>query len=448
MDHEGQVDGFFPIAVVEVEASGPMPAVPAVGEDGLRYGSVRFVVRLHTKTVGVLDVDIPGDQLGPAECAREIWSALGDDLNAHLRADGLPAVDGLDPAGLPAAEDPPCIQAREAVIRDGPPASVIICTRNRADILGRTLASLRELSYPNVEVLVVDGSPGPETAELVRDHFPEVRYTHVGAERRSFALNRGISEAGGSILAFTDDDVRVDRFWLAELVARFDDPRVACVTGVAFPMELRTPAQVWFEESGGFTDGLEPRKIGLDLPSEPGSLLPYATGKIGAGVSMAWRSEVLREIDGFDLRLDTLTPVWPLGSDRSSSGEDLSAFFDALVRGHRLAFEPSAIVYHEHRRTYAELERQIYWHGIGLSAHLVRCLAVRPGLIPGFVRTVPRGVIYGFAGSSVRNDKKSGHFPPALTRVEWLGVAHGPFAYLKGLPKARRIGAGRRSRLT
>jgi glycosyltransferase involved in cell wall biosynthesis len=436
--------GFAPIAVVEVELSAPLPAIASTDADGLRYGSARLIVRLHTKTVGVVDVDLPEDGLAPAACAHAIWSALGPAINEHLRVDLLPETTVLDERGLTPADSPPCVRSREAILRDAPSASVIVCTRNRPELIARTLSSLEALEYPDYEVLVIDGSQGPETADVVRGRFPGVRYLHVGAQRKCFALNRGIAAARGSIVGFTDDDVRVDKHWLAELASRFSDPRVGCVTGIAFPMELRTQAQVWFEESGGFTDGFAPRTIGLDMPAEPGSLLPFATGKIGAGVNMAWRRDVLLEIEGFDLTLDTITPVWPLGADHSTAGEDLAAFFDALVQGHRLAFEPSAIVFHEHRRTYDEFARQIYWHGIGLTAYLTRCLLRRPAQIPGFLARVPRGLAYGFGESSVRNDQKSGSFPPEVTRAEWRGVVHGPFAYLRGLPKGRRLRAGSR----
>ena len=433
--------GFVPIAVAEVELSSPMPSISAIGEDGTRYGSARLIVRLHTKTVGVVDVDLgPGD-LSPRSCALAIWSALGPKINRHLRSDGLPIVDGITAEGLPSPNHPSCNDRRAEVLRHAPSVSVIICTRGRAAQLARTLASFEALEYPEYEMFVIDGSRTKDTADVVRERFPSVRYEHVGERRKSFALNRGLDSARGSIVAFTDDDVRVDRYWLAELVAGFTDPQVACVTGIAFPMELRTQAQVWFEESGGFTDGFQRRTIGLNRPAQRGSLMPFATGKIGAGVNMAWRAEVLREIQGFDVSLDTVTPVWPPGAGHKSAAQDLAAFFDALIRGYLVVFEPNAIVFHQHRRTYEELEEQIYWHGLGLGAHLLRSLLVCPEQIPAFLVRVPRGLAYGFGRFSIRNEKKSSDFPAKLTRADWRGVAEGPFAYLKGLPKSRRIRA-------
>lgn len=436
----------MPIAVVEMELSQPIPTI--VANDGdVRYGSARVIVRLHTRLVGVADIDLRNDDVGlpPPAAAAAIWAALGERITDHLRADQLPPTTGLNERGLPPATDPVCLRRRAEVLSDPPPVTVLICTRNRVDMLPRVLGSIRELDYPDVEVLLVDGSPGEETANLIRNDFPEVRYLSVGAHGKSYALNCGFQLARGRIVACTDDDVRVDRHWLAELVTGFDDPKVAIVTGVAFPMELRTQAQAWFEESGAFNDRLTPRKIGLDMASSADSLLPFATGKIGAGVNMAWRRDVLRQLGGFDIGLDTLTPVWPPGATPATAAEDLAAFFDALVSGHRIAFEPNAIVYHEHRPSYEALEHQIYWHGLGLSAYLFRSMVRKPRYIPGFLRRVPRGMRYGFSKASVRNNKKSAAFPASLTRAEWRGILSGPPAYVKGLPAARRIRRERRS---
>jgi hypothetical protein len=99
--------------------------------------------------------------------------------------------------------------------------------------------------------------------------------------------------------------------------------------------------------------------------------------------------------------------------------------------------EPGAVVFHEHRRGYDELAAQLYWHGIGLSAYLTRCLATRPAHIPSFVRRLPRGLAYGFGGSSPRNHR----LPARVDAAEWRGVLLGPLAYVKGLPLARRIRA-------
>ena len=432
--------GFAPIAVAELELSAPVAAIPARDPEGRRYASARVFARLHSRPLGLVELPVGDDGVAPAHVAGAIWNELGASVNEHLRSDGLPEVGGIDADGLPSVTSPRCVHEREALLRDPPPATVIVCTRNRAAELSGALRSIEALEYPDVELIIVDGSADSETANLVREEFPAARYMNVGANGIAVARNRGLNAASGEIVAYTDDDAAVDRHWLSELAcALTSHDRVACATGMVLPLELSTPAQLWFEESGAFTQGMKRRTIGLDLPRRGGSLLPYATGRIGAGVSMAWRRSILREIGGFDPALDTLIPPWPPRAAHASAGEDLAAFFEALVEGYRITFEPNAVTYHEHRRTYDELARQLYWHGIGLSAYLTRCIVAHPRQLPGFVRRIPRGVYYGFAGRSPRNNNKSSDFPTSLTRAEQLGVALGPLAYVRGLPMARRV---------
>jgi Glycosyl transferase family 2 len=188
--HEDQE--FQPIAVVEVELSAAIPALSPVGGDGVHYGGARLIVRLHTKTIGVVNIDFGDGALSSPECARAIWSNLGSKINAHLRADLLPEVVGIDHDGLGQAQSPPCVQRREAVLHNPTPVSVIICSRNRADRLTRTLASFAAMEHPDYELLVIDGFQSEETRGVVHRQFPNVRYFPVCDRGRSFALNRGI----------------------------------------------------------------------------------------------------------------------------------------------------------------------------------------------------------------------------------------------------------------
>jgi len=387
-------------------------------------------VRLHGKPLGAVDLEVGDDGVSASECADATWNAFDRRINNHLRNDGLGEIAGLSANGLPTDAPSPCLQRRESLLRDAPLASVIICTRNRHEVVARTLRSLKLLDYPNFEVIVADGSATTATADIVNADFNDVKYLHVGNNGLCVARNSGIEAASGSVVAFTDDDVVVDPYWLVELVAALEsEERVACSTGLVFPLELGTQAQLWFEESGGFTEGFDRRVVDLAAPRERGSLLPYATGRIGAGASMAWWTASVRKLGGFDLALDGL------------AGDDVAAFFDALTNGYKIVYEPAAIVYHDHRRTYEELRRQLYSHGIGLGIYLARCLATQPHRIPDFVKRVPRGLFYGFSPRSMVNRKKTPGFPAELTRAKQLGTAVGPFAYVKGAVRARRSAA-------
>lgn len=107
--------------------------------------------------------------------------------------------------------------------------SVIIATYNRAPALKDVLADLRgQTIQPSLlEVIVVDNNSSDNTREIVNDLIASfggrLKYYFEERQGKTFALNKGISTAQGEILAFTDDDVRLDPRWLDCLLSCFKD---------------------------------------------------------------------------------------------------------------------------------------------------------------------------------------------------------------------------------
>ena len=100
-------------------------------------------------------------------------------------------------------------------------ATVLIATYNRASLLDETLQSIRALRMApdrTWDVVVVDNNSNDATRAVVERHardFPvPLRYLFEASQGRSSAMNAGIAAAAGSIVAMTDDDVRVDEGWL------------------------------------------------------------------------------------------------------------------------------------------------------------------------------------------------------------------------------------------
>lgn len=413
---------FAPRAILEVEVSDH--SVRWKGSiDTLQRDEALVLVRLHTRPLGVVDVVLGGRSLDHAAGdASEKFAAL---VAEHLREDE----EQRSRRGVEGGHDnrPSCLADRVSLLAKAPRASVVLATKDRPELAKRCLESIQQLDYPNFEVIVVDSSAGNDTESLVKVQPREVIYVRNSYGRVCVAKTRGAKEATGMYVAFTDDDAEVDRHWLTELVlALHSSPEVACATGLVLPLELDTQAQLWFEESGAFVEGIRPRRISL-ASRERGSLLPYATGRIGAGVNMAWRTDVLEQLGYFDIALDRC------------GAEDLAAFFDALCAGHEIAYAPGAIVWHQHRRTVEDLRRQTLWHATGLGAYLTRCVVKEPARVGDLVTRIPNGLRYGFAARSIRNNKKSRSFPKEVTRQEWIGFLKGPGAYVRGVLAAHRL---------
>jgi GT2 family glycosyltransferase len=210
------------------------------------------------------------------------------------------------------------------------PVSIVISTRNRAASLRDTLASLRGLVVPDglqVELLVVDNGSDDETAAVVSGpsapQFP-TRRLYEPVPNKSNALNRALRTAAGSILLFTDDDVRVPSDWIAGMTApirRGDADAVA--GGVRLAAGLRRP---WMRL---------PHTLAL---ADTAGLDPEAPRLIGA--NMALHRSVFDRIAGFDPRLgpgaeatgtheETL-----LGLQMRAAGLRITSAFDVAVEHH------------------------------------------------------------------------------------------------------------------
>ena len=91
--------------------------------------------------------------------------------------------------------------------------TIVVCTRNRTAQLSTCLDTLLALDYSTYEIIIVDNAPSDNATYDLATSLP-VRYVREKRPGLDWARNRGIKEARYDIIAFTDDDVRVDPYWL------------------------------------------------------------------------------------------------------------------------------------------------------------------------------------------------------------------------------------------
>ncbi len=165
-----------------------------------------------------------------------------------------------------------------------PCVSVIIPTHNGAATFAACLESLQASTLAPCEIIVVDDASTDNTAEIAaRFKCRVIRFDeNVGAAR---AKNRGVAEAAGDILFFTDDDVIVARETLEQLVREFADAQVAGVVGL---LDARIP----FADFASNFKNLWMRFTYERLPRE----------RIGVFYTSiaAMRREVFQTLGGFD----------------------------------------------------------------------------------------------------------------------------------------------------
>ena len=236
--------------------------------------------------------------------------------------------------------------------------TVILCTYNRCQSLANALQSVAISEMPSSivwELLVVDNNSTDGTREVVegfaRRHPGRFRYLFEPKPGKSQALNAGIRNARGNILAFIDDDVTVEKNWLHNLTAVLDGDAWVGAGGRILPDRAFAP----------------PPWLPLDGPNNMGGILAlFDLGDTAIelhqppfGTNMAFQKKMFEKHGGFRLDLGPL-PGSELRNEDTEFGRRL------LLAGERLRYEPSATVYHrmpEERLTTGYFLKFCFDHG-------------------------------------------------------------------------------------
>ena len=235
---------------------------------------------------------------------------------------------------------------------DASAVTVVVPTRDRPELLAQCLDALLATDPRPAEVVVVD-SASRDPAAVAPAVARGVRVLRCEEPGASLARNVGWRAARTPLVAFVDDDVRVDPAWVAGIAAPFEQPDVALVTGAVTGGGTATDRAV--ATTGDVAGG----RFGL------GDL-----GNVGASANLAVRRDALDAVGGFD-------EVLGAGA-RFRAAEDLDLFDRVLVRGggwHATA----AVAVHEQWRGRPELLRLEFAYGIGFGARLAKLVRTDRG---------------------------------------------------------------------
>jgi len=228
-----------------------------------------------------------------------------------------------------------------------PRLAVLICTHNRAALLGRALASLNAAARPGgwqAELLVAANACTDDThalldgyrreaggrGDLPLDWFAEPR------PGKSFALNSATPRITAELVTFVDDDHRVDADYLASVCRAADAyPDATMFSGRILPdWDGTEPA--WVHDEGPFKirplpipradAGPTPKAITVDDPT-PG------------GGNLVLRRGVLDRVGRFS------TDLGPHGHDLGG-GEDRDFVLRAFAAGEKLQYVPDVVQFH------------------------------------------------------------------------------------------------------
>lgn len=221
--------------------------------------------------------------------------------------------------------------------------TILICTHNRAQLLARTLDSLNAACFPAgvpSRVLVVANACRDDTIAVLQSYRGKMRVSLDFMEEpkpgKSHALNTGLAAVEGGIVAFVDDDHRVDHNYPLAVWEAFDSfPEASLVCGRILP-DWTGEEPAWVHDETFFPiyplpvprydQGSQERWIGLE-------------GPLPGGGNLAIRKPVFDAVGGFSPELG------PKGHDLGGS-EDSEFVLRALTSGFRLRYVPEILQHH------------------------------------------------------------------------------------------------------
>ena len=233
--------------------------------------------------------------------------------------------------------------------------SVLICTRDRSEMLEACLRSVLACTPPPSEVVVVDQSRNTATRDAVRRHERErvpVRYLRGEGLGLSRAKNQGIAGCASSVIAFTDDDCRVGPGWVEALARPLRDSEADAAVGKTLPGKAVPGAEETFAV---YNPGGQPEFSRRTHP-----------WRVGGGGNFAARRAVLLEAGEYDVRFGP-------GAEFESA-EDMDMVHRLLRSGKRIVYVPLAVVWHRSWRPPEESRRLSRAYGIGAGAYFTKHL--------------------------------------------------------------------------
>lgn len=241
--------------------------------------------------------------------------------------------------------------------------SVIICTYNRDKYIYNVLKSIAENDFPKdrYEIVLVNNNCTDQTEEecsrFMQD-FPDVdlKIFKESNQGLSYARNRGISEAGGDVLVYVDDDAVVNSGYLKTYADFFETHQEVDAAGGRIEPRYETREPDWFSK---YIRQLITAK--LDLGSKERR---FPKGKFPGGGNAAYRKAVFDKVGLFNVELGR--------KGTGLIGAEEKDLFDKMTdRGIQFFYLPNAVLYHiipESKLTKDYFERWTY--AIGKSEYL------------------------------------------------------------------------------
>jgi GT2 family glycosyltransferase len=257
--------------------------------------------------------------------------------------------------------------------------SVVICTRDRADLIGAAIESVAACDYRAFDLSVMDQSTNSDTEAVVnrlRESLADrcaIHYQHFDKAGLSRAYNAGFRATDAPIVACTDDDVVVPSDWLTRIAAAFDDdPGVGLLYG-----QVLVPASLAHVPEGTIVPSL----VWADRQRLHETKRNFKVW--GMGANMAIRRVAMDDVGGFDEIMGGGAPL--------RSSQDFDFALRMYRKGYAVLLDPDVQVDHYGARSADQWPGTLVAYGIGDGAFYGKHMRCRDLLVWSlFLRKVAR----------------------------------------------------------
>jgi len=238
-----------------------------------------------------------------------------------------------------------------------PAISLLICSRNRPQLLWETIQSILAGCAIPSEIIIIDQSDGPNPVLSIFHPEKDCMFRYIWSERKGVSLGRNMAIANAShpLLVLTDDDMLMTPIWFDAIVrALVRAGERSIITG-----QVLAAAN---ENEEGFAPSIKAEKHSNIYQGRVGKDILY-TG------NMAIHRSTLQHIGMFDERLGPGTPY--------PAAEDNDLGFRLLEANYRIIYEPDALLYHRAWRSKQETLQLSWNYGRGQGAFYAKYFSLR-----------------------------------------------------------------------
>ena len=128
--------------------------------------------------------------------------------------------------------------------------SIITPSYNQGKFIEKTILSVIEQSYKNIEYIIIDGGSTDNTLDIIKKYEDRISYWVSEPDKgQSDALNKGFARATGNVFAWINSDDYYELDILTKVMKKFDNPNISILNGNCM-MHYSNSGRTFIDKSG------------------------------------------------------------------------------------------------------------------------------------------------------------------------------------------------------